>query len=111
MDRESICINELQQTADQQLSAQSRPLTSIDRGATVGNAFVFVDADNQTPALAKPLLRFLAGIGHRAPYFHRSWINLPWGTAEEEACHRLAASYRLIRSTLSRKAQTALPAP
>lgn len=64
-DRESCCINELQQTADQ-ASAGTHPLISIGRGATSGNALVFVDADNQTPALAKPLLRFLASIGHRA---------------------------------------------
>ena len=38
------------------------------------------------------------GVGVKAPYFHRSWVNLPWGTSEEELRHRLAASYRLVRS-------------
>jgi hypothetical protein len=23
-----------------------------------------------------------AGVGVKAPYFHRSWVNLPWGTSE-----------------------------
>ena len=32
------------------------------------------------------------GVGVKAPYFHRSWVNLPWGTSEEELRHRLAAS-------------------
>ena len=26
-----------------------------------------------------------AGIGVKAPYFHRSWINLPWGTRRRRA--------------------------
>ena len=43
------------------------------------------------------------GVGVKAPYFHRSWVNLPWGTSEEELRHRLAASYRLVRSSLTRK--------
>jgi predicted DNA-binding protein (MmcQ/YjbR family) len=34
--------------------------------------------------------------------------NLPWGTSEEELRHRLAASYRLVRSSLTRKAQAQL---
>lgn len=49
-----------------------------------------------------------AGIGVKAPYLHRSWINLPWGTPEDEFRHRLAVSYRLVRSGLTRKAQAAL---
>jgi len=46
-----------------------------------------------------------AGIGVKAPYFHRSWVNLPWGTSEDELHHRLAASYRRVRSGLSKKLQ------
>ena len=37
-----------------------------------------------------------AGVGVKAPYFHRSWVNLPWGTSEDELRHRLTASYRLV---------------
>src|SRR5262249_32550906 len=43
------------------------------------------------------------GVGVKAPYFHRSWVNLPWGTSEEELRHRLAASYKLVRSSLTKK--------
>src|SRR5215831_14095756 len=25
-----------------------------------------------------------AGVSVKAPYFHRSWVNLPWGTSEDE---------------------------
>ena len=49
-----------------------------------------------------------AGVGVKAPYFHRSWINLPWSTPDDELRHRLAQSYRLVRSGLSKKAQAAL---
>ena len=50
-----------------------------------------------------------AGVGVKAPYFHRSWINLPWRTSDDELHHRLAQSYRLVRAGLSKKAQAALP--
>jgi hypothetical protein len=49
-----------------------------------------------------------AGVGVRAPYFHRSWVNLPWGTAEDELRHRLAASYKLVRTSLPKKVQAQL---
>ena len=49
-----------------------------------------------------------AGVGVKAPYFHRSWVNLPWETPEDELRHRLAASYRLVRSSLPKKAQAGL---
>lgn len=50
-----------------------------------------------------------AGVGQKAPYFHRSWVLLPWSTAEEEAAHRLTASYRIVRAGLTKRAQAALP--
>ena len=49
-----------------------------------------------------------AGVAVKAPYFHRSWVNLPWGTAEDELRYRLAASYKLVRSSLTKKAQALL---
>ena len=48
-----------------------------------------------------------AGVGVKAPYF-RSWVNLPWETHEEELRYRLAASYRLVRASLTKKAQAQL---
>jgi predicted DNA-binding protein (MmcQ/YjbR family) len=48
------------------------------------------------------------GAGRRAPYFHRSWINLPFGAPEDELRHRLAESYRLVRAGLPRKVQAGL---
>ena len=49
-----------------------------------------------------------AGVGIKAPYFHRSWIHLPAGTDEGELRYRLAASYRIIRAGLPKKLQATL---
>lgn len=50
-----------------------------------------------------------AGVGTKAPYFHRSWILLPWETETEELRHRLIQSYKLVRSGLTKKQQAELP--
>jgi predicted DNA-binding protein (MmcQ/YjbR family) len=49
------------------------------------------------------------GIARRAPYFHRSWVNLPDDTDPDELAHRLTAAYRLIRGSLPKKTEAALP--
>ena len=51
-----------------------------------------------------------ADVGLRAPYFHRSWILIPWGGDPDELRHRLASSYDTVRSGLSKKIQATLPA-
>lgn len=49
------------------------------------------------------------GRAERAPYFHRSWVHIPWGRVPDEAlAERLDASYRLIRGSLPKKVQAAL---
>ena len=50
----------------------------------------------------------LAGIGRKAPYFHRSWILLPLDTPVEETHHRIRMSYDLIRSKLPKRVQAVL---
>ena len=49
------------------------------------------------------------GVGRRAAYFHRSWINIPTEAPEDELRHRLTESYRIVRSRLTRKVQAGLP--
>ena len=49
-----------------------------------------------------------AGVGVKAPYFHRSWVNLPWGTDEDELRYRLENAYRIVRSGLTKKVQAQL---
>lgn len=49
-----------------------------------------------------------AGVGQRAPYFHRSWILLDWDLDETELRGRLLQSYRLIVAGLPKKFQAGL---
>ncbi len=50
-----------------------------------------------------------AGVGAKAPYFHRSWLLLPEDAAEDELRHRIERSYDVVRGGLTKKAQAALP--
>ena len=51
----------------------------------------------------------LMGRAHVAPYFHKSWVRISWGLVDEaELRERIATSYTIIRSALSKKAQAAL---
>ena len=49
------------------------------------------------------------GVGTKAPYFHRSWILLPWDMEPDELRQRLLSSYRLVRAGLTKKLQAELP--
>ena len=62
----------------------------------------------KTDSIETAEMLIAAGIGVKAPYFHRSWINLPWSTQADELHHRLAASYRLVRRSLPRNVQAGL---
>ncbi len=48
------------------------------------------------------------GIAERAPYLHRSWVRLKWDIDDDELRARIVESYRLIRGSLTKKAQAAL---
>ncbi|MGL5009950.1 MAG: MmcQ/YjbR family DNA-binding protein [Paracoccaceae bacterium] len=55
--------------------------------------------------------QLLIEMGHatRAPYFHASWVRVPWGLVPDaELRERLNASYWLIRATLPKKVQLLL---
>jgi predicted DNA-binding protein (MmcQ/YjbR family) len=62
----------------------------------------------KTPGIETAQMLIDAGVAVRAPYFHRSWVNLPWGSDESELAHRLRESYRIVRAGLTKKAQAAL---
>lgn len=50
------------------------------------------------------------GAALRAPYFHASWVRLPFEAADAaEAAHRLAVSYDLVRASLKAALRKALP--
>ena len=63
----------------------------------------------KTDSIETATMLIEAGVGTKAPYFHRSWILLPWETGDDELRHRLRQSYTVVRSGLTRKQQAALP--
>ena len=64
----------------------------------------------KTPDIETASMLIEAGVGEKAPYFHRSWVRLPWDCPEEELRHRLERSYDLVRGSLTKKVQAGLPA-
>lgn len=49
------------------------------------------------------------GRAERAPYFHRSWVHIPWDLVPDaELRERIETSYALIRAKLPKKVQAAL---
>ena len=66
----------------------------------------------KTDSIETAEMLIAAGVGVKAPYFHRSWLLLPFDAPEDELRHRLLASYRVVREGLPKKAQAALgPVP
>ncbi len=64
----------------------------------------------KTPDIETAQMLIDAGVGVKAPYFHRSWVRLPFDADEDEMRYRLAASYDLVRASLTKKVQATLPA-
>ncbi|MBR9842142.1 MAG: MmcQ/YjbR family DNA-binding protein, partial [Rhodobacteraceae bacterium] len=79
-----------------------------------GKIFAAISAQNtgvslKTPDVDTAQMLIDAGIGTRAPYFHRSWIHLPLDANPDEMRHRIETAYTIIRASLTKKAQAALP--
>jgi predicted DNA-binding protein (MmcQ/YjbR family) len=73
-------------------------------GATESNGLSVKCADVETAALLIDL-----GRAQKAPYFHASWVRIPFGTIEDaELVERIQTSYRIIRASLPKKLQAAL---
>lgn len=75
--------------------------------ASVGAVLPGVSVKTDSVETAEMLIG--AGVGARARYFHRSWVHLPDECDAVELRHRILSSYRIIRQSLTRKAQAALP--
>ncbi|MEL6168117.1 MAG: MmcQ/YjbR family DNA-binding protein [Pseudomonadota bacterium] len=67
----------------------------------------------KTPDTETASLLIEMGRAERAPYFHKSWVRLPWGhVADPEFRERILTSYRIVRSGLPKKVQAGLgPVP
>ncbi|UYV39021.1 MmcQ/YjbR family DNA-binding protein [Rhodobacteraceae bacterium D3-12] len=64
----------------------------------------------KTPDIETAQMLIDAGAGIKAPYFHRSWLHMPFDTLDEgELRHRLEVAYDTIRSGLTKKFQASLP--
>lgn len=51
-----------------------------------------------------------AGPFEKAPYFHRSWVLVPFEhVSADDMRHRICASYDIVRAGLPKKVQAALP--
>ena len=74
--------------------------------ACIGSVAPGVSVKTDSIETAEMLIEF--GVGRKAPYFHRSWINISSDLPEEELRHRLAESYRIVRSGLTKKTQASL---
>ncbi|MGV6813175.1 MAG: MmcQ/YjbR family DNA-binding protein [Brevirhabdus sp.] len=63
----------------------------------------------KTPDIETAALLIEMGRAIKAPYFHRSWVHIPWGLIEpDEVSDRLHTSYDLVRAGLTKKVQATL---
>lgn len=72
-------------------------------GATIPGVAV------KTPDIETAQMLIGAGIGIKAPYFHKSWVLLPEDVENDELRHRVIASYDIVRTGLTKKFQATLP--
>ncbi len=63
----------------------------------------------KTPDVETAQMLIDADVGVKAPYFHRSWVRLPFDAEPEELRHRLTVSYDIVRASLTKKLQATLP--
>jgi predicted DNA-binding protein (MmcQ/YjbR family) len=62
----------------------------------------------KTDSIETAAMLIEVGAAVRAPYFHSSWVNLPFDAPEDVLSHRISESYRLIHLSLPRKLREAL---
>jgi predicted DNA-binding protein (MmcQ/YjbR family) len=63
----------------------------------------------KTPDIETAALLIEVGRAIRAPYLHRSWVRIGWGSVpDDELRERLVTSYGLIRAALPKKVQATL---
>ncbi len=70
---------------------------------------VYPGVSVKTPDVETAAMLIEAGVARKAPYFHRSWVNLPEDVTAEDLRHRILTSYDIMRASLTKKAQAALP--
>jgi len=62
----------------------------------------------KTPDIETAGVLIDAGVGVKAPYFHRSWVLLPEDVGAEDLNHLVCRSYDIVRAGLTKKLQASL---
>ena len=62
----------------------------------------------KTSSIEMAQLMIEAGDAERAPYFHKSWVRLPFDADPEFLSERIEMSYDLVRASLTKKMQATL---
>jgi predicted DNA-binding protein (MmcQ/YjbR family) len=91
----------------------SDPTTELDSWKVGGKMFVcFGDRINgfctKTDSGETAQMLIDAGAATKAPYFHKSWVLVSMDVDVDEAAHRIATSYDIIRKALPKKVRDAL---
>ena len=86
----------------------SDPTTELDSWKVGGKMFAcFGDRIDgvcvKTDSIETATMLIDAGAATKAPYFHKSWVLVPFDSAEEELRHRIGASYDIIFKALPKK--------
>lgn len=84
------------------------PTTELDSWKVGGKMFAcFGDRSDgvcvKTDSIETAAMLIDAGAATKAPYFHKSWVLVSFGSAEDEMRHRLTVSYDIIFKALPKK--------
>lgn len=91
----------------------SDPTTELDSWKVGGKMFVcFGDRIDgfctKTDSVETAQMLIDAGAATKAPYFHKSWVLVSFDVGADEAAHRIATSYDIIRKALPKKVRDTL---
>ena len=84
------------------------PATELDSWKVGGKMFAcFGDRIDgvclKTDSVETATMLIDAGAATKAPYFHKSWVLVPFDSAEDELRHRIGVSYDIIFKALPKK--------
>ncbi|MBB5721646.1 putative DNA-binding protein (MmcQ/YjbR family) [Loktanella ponticola] len=89
------------------------PTTELDSWKVGGKMFVcFGDRIDgfctKTDSIETAQMLIDAGAATKAPYFHKSWVLVSMDVDSDEAAHRIATSYDIVRKGLTKRVRDAL---
>ena len=89
------------------------PTTELDSWKVGGKMFVCfgnrIDGFcAKTDSIETAQMLIDAGAATKAPYFHKSWVLVSMDVDADEAAHRVATSYDIVRKGLTKRVRDAL---